>query len=300
MSLIMAQQFINTLPEARDLPPDSTCMICLELYSANPAKDSTAESAVLLPCGHHVGAKCISNWLLREGANSCPHCRAKFFTARPRPYMEHGVMTVGNSNVRDRDERYPSRYIRSYPDLDEASESLREIAHRIDEAGGPMEEREGRRSSMAGGERSRHGGRQGHLREIYDHFLHRSPQEYAEILDAARYIERPDRYRYSPEVFIERIGCLATSFRLLPFRETLLYMHLYEYLGARIPRLETPFRGLSARQQEALFLELERRGAFNRVHHAYYRYRDGSNRERWRLHREKHGEVWSTIERRWY
>lgn len=293
----MAQEFLNTLPKARDLPLDSTCMICLELYSVKPAKDSTDESAVLLPCGHHVGAKCISNWLSKEGANSCPHCRAKFFPAPPRPNMEYGVM---NSDGLDNVQRYPSRHIDDYPDLYQVDEPLREIARRVDEAGGPFQEPERRQSSAAGGERSRNGDRQRHPSQRYDHFLHRSTQEYTESLRRARFIEMADMHMFPTEVLIDRIGCLATSFRLLSFRETLLYIHLQDILGARMPCLETPLRGLNGQQEEALFLQLERRGAFNRPHHGYYSYREGSNRERWRLHRERHGQVWSTIERGWY
>lgn len=93
----MTQQFLEALPEISlgELPSESTCMICLNAYgTSSPDNGSVAENPVRLPCNHHVGSDCISTWLSpsKTAQNSCPYCRAKFFPAQPRPYMEHGLM----------------------------------------------------------------------------------------------------------------------------------------------------------------------------------------------------------------
>ena len=318
----MAQQFLDTLLETRNLPSDSTCMICLEVYGAK-LPNGTAETAVLLPCGHHVGAECISTWLSKNGGNSCPKCKARFFAATSRPYMEHGLM---NEDEDDLFRMLPPRDVNEYPDLYEATGTLRGIARTIEQAGRPLEA-QGRSTAALGGQQRRNGGdRQGHS---YEHFLHRSTEEYSGSLRRARTIESApppappgfvpfseaewerqqlangatsaevaDERLYRADSLESRIESLARSFRLLSFRETLLYICLQND-GAQIPRIETPLVGLNAEQEEALFLEMERRGAFDRIYHVYFGYPEGSNRERWELHRERHGQVWNPVEGRW-
>lgn len=320
----MAEQFLNTLPEAQNLPTDSTCMICLEYYGDKPSKDGTAEHAVLLPCGHHVGAGCISVWLSKNGGNTCPKCRAKFFAATSRPYMEHGFM---NEDEDDIVLRLTPRDVDEYPDLYEATGTLRDIARIAEQAGRPFEEQDRRASSAV--RRLQMRNEVDGQRQSYEHFLHRSTEEYLESLRRARNIESApappppgflpfseeewarqqleigatpteiaDERLYRADSLESRVESLARSFRLLSLRETMLYIRLQND-GAEIPRLVIPLRGLNEEQEEALFLEIERRGAFDIVHHVYYGYPEGTNRERWRLHRERHGQVWNPVERHW-
>lgn len=62
-------------------------MICLEDYNTLNISTGITEYEIRLPCNHHVGSSCIANWLGTN--NSCPKCRATFFAAQPRPYLEH-------------------------------------------------------------------------------------------------------------------------------------------------------------------------------------------------------------------
>ena len=91
----MAQKLLDGLPKvnARDLSAESKCMICLDAYRTEIEDGGADEPAVLLPCGHDVGQKCIHIWLSpdREARNSCPACRMTFFLAQPRPCMESGT-----------------------------------------------------------------------------------------------------------------------------------------------------------------------------------------------------------------
>ncbi len=313
----MAQQLLDTLPRARDLASNSTCIICQEFYSTRPGRDPSLESAVLLPCDHHVGAKCISIWLSKSGGNSCPVCRARIFAATSLPSMQHEPM---NENEDDFVQRLLPRDVLDYPDLYEASGDLRSLARRVEQAGRPSEERGARSSSVAGDQRRNAG---------LDYFLHRSTEEYSESLRRARRIELTpvptppgfapfseaewerqqrrngatfdeiaDERMYRADARESRITSLARSFRLLPFRECLLYIRLRSD-GAQIPRPGNPPRKLNAEQEEALFWEIERRGAFDVVHRPYHGYRRASNRERWRLHRDRHGQVWDPVRKIW-
>ena len=213
----------------------------------------------------------------------------------------------------------PPRDVNEYPDLYEATGTLRNIARTVEQAGRPLEA-QGRSTAAVGGQQRGNGGdRQGHS---YEHFLHRSTEEYSESLRRARTIESApppappgfvpfseaewerqqlangatsaevaDERLYRADSLESRIESLARSFRLLSFRETLLYICLQND-GAQIPRIESPLVGLNAEQEEALFLEMERRGAFDRIYHVYFGYPEGSNRER-------HGQVWNPVEGRW-
>lgn len=51
--------------------------MCPELYSAKSRKNSTAEVALLFPCGHYIGSECLSSWLSEEGGITCPAGRAR-------------------------------------------------------------------------------------------------------------------------------------------------------------------------------------------------------------------------------
>ena len=96
------------------------------------------------------------------------------------------------------------------------------------------------------------------------------------------------------------VQALATAFRTLPFREALAYSILRDTgAAARLPvTLENDLRPRSAEQEEAMFLEMERRGAFAENDSAR-QYAGLSNRERWRVHREEYGQCWNPDTRRW-
>ena len=93
----MSQAFLNHLLSATEnrvvSGEDGNCMICLEDYNKLNTSTGIIESEVRLPCGHQVGSSCIVTWL--QAHNSCPACRATFFPAQPRPYLEHGIMDGG-------------------------------------------------------------------------------------------------------------------------------------------------------------------------------------------------------------
>ena len=95
----MAQEFLDQLLRIENTVQKDdheviSCMICLEPYGTLNSSTGAIELAVRLPCNHKhiVGTICVARWL-REN-NSCPLCRATFFPAQPRPYLEHGIMNA--------------------------------------------------------------------------------------------------------------------------------------------------------------------------------------------------------------
>lgn len=139
---------------------------------------------------------------------------------------------------------------------------------------------------------------------MYSHFFQRTAAQYAESLERARAISTESWSGMNipaesndpqmAEVMERQIAALATSFRTLAFREMVLYITLMSERPRGLPRLPSPsdpLADLNDEQEEALFLELERQGAFEgdaqRAEYAGL-----SNRERWHMHRERDGEVW--------
>ena len=91
----MSREFLESLLSrtenyVRSAQGDATCTICLEKYNALNIETGTLEIEIRLPCGHGVGSSCLVTWLKTN--NSCPACRATFFSAQSRPYLEHGIM----------------------------------------------------------------------------------------------------------------------------------------------------------------------------------------------------------------
>ena len=64
------------------------CCICLQNFGTMSSETGVVEYGVRLPCSHYVGSSCIATWL--SSHNTCPVCRHSFFSAQPRPYLEHG------------------------------------------------------------------------------------------------------------------------------------------------------------------------------------------------------------------
>lgn len=88
----MAQEFLGQLLRMENtvkVDEQETCMVCLESYGTLNSSTGAVEFQVRLPCSHLVGTICIATWL--RDNNSCPACRATFFPAQPRPYLEYGI-----------------------------------------------------------------------------------------------------------------------------------------------------------------------------------------------------------------
>lgn len=89
------------------------------------------------------------------------------------------------------------------------------------------------------------------------------------------------------------IAVLAHSFQALHFLQMVLYIRLVsEGLRGRVPTLTDPITELGREQAETLPLELGRQGALAR-HCDRPTCAGLTGRERWRLHRERDGEVWN-------
>lgn len=328
----MAEDFLDALPEALDLPSDSSCMICLERYGVESSIDGILERAVLLPCNHHIGTDCISIWVCEEGKTTCPMCRARLFATPSQSYLEYmGQEIIGEDGLVlfGLFRPPPPHDVDGYPDLYDPSGFTRIVARMIEEAGRPLGAQEGRPG--AEGEQSRN--QQVPSPNMYVNFLQRSTEEYSESFRRARAIEStpvpspPGLPAFSEEwgqeqqahgvtsdeiaaersdrtnLWGRRVERFARSFRLLSFREFLLYLHLV-YDGAQLPQLAFPIRPLNPEQEEALFLEIERRGAFAMPgefydEHTYFIYPMGTNRQRWQTHRETFGQVYNPVYRRW-
>lgn len=103
----MSQQFLERLlsTEENHMRSDqgANCMVCYEDYNTLNASTGVVEWEIRLPCGHQLGSSCIVTWL--RANNNCPACRAVFFPAQPRPYLDHSIM---NPN-RPRMARVPTR-----------------------------------------------------------------------------------------------------------------------------------------------------------------------------------------------
>ena len=75
-----ADDFLDSLPKIspEDLSEeDRNCAICQNEYNDG----SEPEAPVKLPCGHYMGASCVSQWFspTKSNKNTCPLCREAFF-----------------------------------------------------------------------------------------------------------------------------------------------------------------------------------------------------------------------------
>ena len=139
---------------------------------------------------------------------------------------------------------------------------------------------------------------------MYSQFFQRTGAQYAESLERARAISTETWSGMDisadsndpglAEAMERQIAALAASFRTLAFREMVLYISLMAERPRGLPRMPSPsdpLADLDDEQEEALFIELERQGAFEGDGHRA-EYAGLSNRERWQMHRERDGEVW--------
>lgn len=251
----MAKRFLDQLAK---VPEDELSKDSLCMICHRDYGTDSADVAVRLPCNHHVGLECISTWLSpdkRDCKNSCPMCRRVFFDV-----------------INEEDEE----------------EYRREVLRRV---GQPPQE----------------GHAQGDNPRWYGYFLEAAAEQYQESLTRARAflvrntrgrdaVEREERFRLSYptlEDMESHIANQATAFRTLAVREVMLYFELGR--DGFLPPLVGHIRPLNAEQLEALFRELQRRGAFEPDLHPFEHYEELTDDQMWLLHREE-GESFSTEE----
>ncbi|CAD6571633.1 MAG: hypothetical protein ASARMPRED_004662 [Alectoria sarmentosa] len=98
----MAKEFLSKLLKLENIVQSDDrqrCMICLEEIGSLSSQTGIIECQIRLPCDHLVGSHCIATWL--HDNNTCPACRRPFFTAQPRPYLEHGIIQDGEGSDGD-------------------------------------------------------------------------------------------------------------------------------------------------------------------------------------------------------
>lgn len=293
-------------------------MICLDRYDTETDEGDAVETVVRLPCGHDVGAECIRTWLSpdREARNSCPACRMAFFPALPRPYMEHGTIEDAQD---EEDDWHGARGRANLPLWASGFDFFQDILRIIGEDGQPPQEGQEVLQGEAREETARD-----LVRGWLPEFFGTTTEQYQESIRRARaVITTPrapppgaDMNYWSPYPYLQLsasepinpeevdsqhldlvVKTLATAFRTLAFREALTYSVL-RVSGAEAQPPDGHLRPLSADQEETLFRELERRGAFDEIDFARQHTRLTS-RERWQVHREEDGESWNPVTRLW-
>ena len=133
----MSQEFLNQLLRDENSvlidEYSERCMICLEQYGSVNQSTGAVELEVRLPCLHTVGTICITTWL--QDHNSCPLCRASFFPAQPRPYLEFGITNEETPATQDQIHRdvppYPTEICEWLCERLDLNQTTSEIAHAI-------------------------------------------------------------------------------------------------------------------------------------------------------------------------
>ena len=265
----MAQHFLNELAKVRlpDVPEDAECMICQEKYGTVPSDNGVLEHAVLLPCHHHVGSECIATWLSPNDGpgNSCPLCRTLFFHAPSRDYSDDEEEDEDDEGERDEEDDEDGDEDLNDDDGGENDDGREDAEDRRDE-------REDTTTTIPDGFRivesssvntpspEKIDGQDG--QEWFERWPSPTGQQIEDSQKRARQaLLRPPPSGFMQGVSLQvqlppadlelRVKKLASAYRTMPFRETLLYLNLRE-IGTRIPPLEFPHRDLSARQEEAL------------------------------------------------
>ena len=273
--------------------------------------------------------------------NSCPACRMTFFPALPRPYMEHGRYEDSDDDDdedEDEDEESGDESENSEDDSEDYNmdrtvedtrhrvpsnadrHSLRDILRVIAEDGQPRQEvpQIDREEQDA----------QDFLRSIWPRFLGATTEQYQESIRRARtFITESDRVAdwqlwwpdpdpsdswelirledVEPQELENYVQQLATAYRTLPFREALTRSILRDLEASSrfiYPSRVDDLQPLNTEQEEALFQEMERRGAFRNYRHEYAglanQHVGYTNRQRWDSHR-LNGEAWNPDTRVW-
>lgn len=322
----MAQQFLDSLPkvDAQMQSAESKCMICMDVYGTKTEEGGTNEPAVYLPCGHDVGAKCIEKWMTSESEarNTCPACRTTFFPAQPCPYLGPYLEFETLQEERDEEEDDGQEVWNGTRRRAIPGAFFLDVLRLVGEAGQPPEEEQ---EHLRREEEESNAHRQ--IRAWWPEFFRTTTEQYLDSIRRSREIVTTprtpppgaDMNSWSPYPHLEyyasepihpeevdprylehAVRVLATAFRTLSFREALAYSILRDTgAEARLPvPPEDDLRPGSAEQEEAMFLEMERRGAFAE-YDSGHQYSGLSNRERWRVYREEYGQCWNPDTRRW-
>lgn len=299
-------------------------MICREVYGTETEEEGAVETAIRLPCGHDCGAGCIRTCLSpdKEARNTCPACRRTFFPAQPRPYLEHGLFDEDDDWHAARGLINPFPRFILLPRPNPAASFLSAL-HMVGQAGQPP--REGQEVPQLGAREEEVRQRQ---RDWWGpHFFETTTEQYEESIRRARativtpQIPSPDVNMafWSPLPYLQIsasetlhpdevdpqyldtiVQAVATAYRTLPFREAVVYSILRnDGAHERLPPSSgNGYQVLTAEQEEALFRELERRGAFigNDFIRVYTRL---THRQRWQVYREEDGYSWNPVTGFW-
>lgn len=195
--------------------------------------------------------------------------------------------------------RLTLRDIDDYPDLYE-----RDLPRMVEQAEKPSGEQDGRTSSAA--RRLQMRNERDGQKQSYEYFEQDLESLQARVIESAPAPSPPDMLAFFEEEWAQqrmncgatpaevadkrlyradssesRIESLARSFRLLSFREIMLYIRLQND-SAQIPRLQIPLKGLNTEQAKALFLEID----IDIVQHVCHGYPESTNRARRHLSRK--------------
>ena len=128
-----------------------------------------------------------------------------------------------------------------------------------------------------------------------------APFPHLQPRDRSEYVGPEDQ---DPEYLERSIESRAADYRTLSIREAVMYEALrndgaHERLPSSSSSIDNSLQLLTAEQEEALFLELERREAFDVGIEFRPEYMGLTNRERWRVRREEEGHSWNPATNRW-
>ena len=269
----MAEQFLAHLPKVNRgiLPKKSECMICRFEYGTVFSESGIIEHAVWLPCHHHVGSECIEYWLSpsKEGRNNCPHCRAEFYPAAARPYMEHAIIENEYTTIENELSNEAVRWV--------------SIMRRISQYGYTRAE----------------AGNGGDGTWRYDNNISVLIHTQSFLNMVRETVARqslsgfgPPRVFSSPAEMESYVTGYSSAIQTLELREAVLYRD-FQAAGVPLPQRTSDvwWMPLDDESYEALFQHLDRLGAFNGFENS--RYVTFPKRELWEVFR-KEGKVWQS------
>ena len=320
----MAQHFLDQLPKVPcgELPSDAECMICREKYGTVPSDNGVIEHAVRLPCHHAVGSECIITWLSPDNGpgNSCPLCRMVFFPNHSHDYDDDYDNDDEDDDDDDDDDDEGDYNDENDDEDDDEENGGGNVGEDGQDEDGPEDAEDG---SVRGDGRAQSPlSLLAAFQKLATSSGSTAASEDTERLDGQQWFERWPRptsqeieetqkraqrtllrplpsgitHRSLPQTYAPsaewdtRTAELASAYRTMAFRETLLYLKLKE-AGARISLLQLLHKGLFAHQEEQSLWELGLRGAFRTTE-----LRPGhltmTNRQSWYVHRAR-GEVYT-------
>lgn len=274
----MAQQLLDRLPRVEDgkLPDGAECMICREKYGTFPSDNGIIEHAVLLPCCHHVGSECIAIWLSPETGlgNSCPLCRTVLFHPQAADYDDEDE---GDEDDEESDEEGDEEGSQNG-----SSDENEEEEEDNDDGGEGGDGPEDAENGMNGSEQAPTTVRSTFQRlascccvtiPLREDLVGWDGQEWFErwpirarlqCVDSekqalqiplkpqpSRLLQKPSQTSSPPADLESEAKEIASTYRTMAFRETLLFLNLKE-AGARVRPLESPHKWVSAHHEAML------------------------------------------------